>query len=220
MPHSIQTRDLSTEAATIEIHTREDGSRTITGYASVFFREGDRGTEYELWEGFRERIAPSAFDRAISEKHDVRGLVNHDPKLILGRTTAGTLRLTVDQRGLRYEITPPDTTAARDTMESLRRGDITGSSFAFIPTRYEFGEADGYDYVEVRDVDLYDVGPVTFPAYSGATSGLREQRSLELLREQVKSWKQEREEQKLEAEKAKENHRRLLIARARLAEIQ
>ncbi|HEY1189785.1 MAG TPA: HK97 family phage prohead protease, partial [Gemmata sp.] len=94
-------------------------------------------------------------------------------------TGAGTLRLFVDAVGLRYEIDPPDTTAARDLIQSLRRGDISGSSFAFMPRdtgRREIAPADGKPgeiILERNDVQLFDVGPVTFPAYTGASSGVR-----------------------------------------------
>jgi len=220
MPHEIQRRDLVADDAKIEVQTRDDGKRRIVGYASVFYRDGDQGTEYEIWPGLRERIMPGAFERAIRERQDVRALVNHNPGLLLGRTKSGTLTLTADERGLKYEVDPPDTQVARDTMTSLKRGDMSGSSFAFMVAEkgYEFREEKDFDVVEVRDVDLYDVGPVTFPAYAGATSGLREQRSLELM-ESYKAWKQERDEQRLEAEKAIEAKRRHLEAKARLAEI-
>jgi HK97 family phage prohead protease len=205
MPHELQRRDLTADESQIQVQTREDGKPVIVGYASVFYREGERGTEYEVWPGIRERIMPSAFDRAIREGHDVRGLVNHDPRLLLGRSKSGTLKITTDGKGLRYEIDPPDTTVAKDTITSLRRGDLSGSSFAFMPAKggYEFREEDGYDVVEVRDVDLFDVGPVTFPAYTGATSGVREMRSSAMI-EDYKAWKEGLQEQRIEEQKAKE----------------
>lgn len=161
-----------------------DALPVIAGYAAVFYREGDPTTEYEMWpaeSGYPrvvERIAPSAFNRAVKED-DVRALFNHDPDTVLGRSGAGTLRLSVDAVGLRYEIDPPDTQAARDLIQSLRRGDITGSSFAFLPrnTAQRKTEAAGEKPAEMvivrEDVQLFDVGPVTFPAYAGANSGVR-----------------------------------------------
>lgn len=164
---------------------RADGAPPlITGYASVFFRAGDPSTEYEMWPADQygprvvEHIMPTAFERAIKED-DVRALFNHDPALVLGRNGAGTLRLTVDAVGLRYEIDPPDTQSARDLIQSLRRGDITGSSFGFVPrgtTRREIAGADGAPgecVIERDDVQLWDVGPVTYPAYPGASSAVR-----------------------------------------------
>ena len=179
-----QRRYLSRAAHPIRIQERADGALPlITGYAAVFYRDGDASTEYEMWPadswGGRivERIMPTAFAKSARED-DVRGLFNHDSHAVLGRTGAGTLRLSVDSVGLRYEIDPPDTQLARDLIQSLRRGDITGSSFAFMPRQTEFRDTiqDGKvveTVVERHDVQLFDVGPVTFPAYAGATSGVR-----------------------------------------------
>ena len=89
-----------------KVELREDENKKpagITGYAAVFY-DGTPNTEYELCDGLRERIMPGAFDRAMSEGHDVRGLFNHDANMLLGRTTSGTCRLSVDSRGLKYDI--------------------------------------------------------------------------------------------------------------------
>src|SRR5687767_38420 len=111
------------------------GKPTIAGYAALFDVEANL-----LF--FREKIAPGAFRRAIRERHDVRGLLNHNPDLVLGRTTAGTLRLVEDRKGLHYEIDPPDTTVGHDVTESIRRGDISQSSFAFIVKKHRWIEPD------------------------------------------------------------------------------
>jgi HK97 family phage prohead protease len=154
----------------------------IRGYAAVYYN-GEEGTEYELFryrgERLVERLLPGCFDRAVAED-DVRALFNHDPSQILGRTAAGTCRLAVDSVGLRYEIDPPDTQTARDLMESMERGDITSSSFSF---EYEdtsdrdIKQPDGsmVHVLEVRAVKLYDVSPVTFPAYKSTTAEARAQ---------------------------------------------
>ena len=114
----------------VDVETREDRTKTVTGYAAVYYREGESGTEYRLWGDTYERIAPGAFDVALRED-DVRALFNHDPNVVLGRNGAGTLRLSSDATGLRYEIDMPDTQAAQDVALSISRGDISGSSFAF-----------------------------------------------------------------------------------------
>jgi HK97 family phage prohead protease len=162
----------SSHGAAVRMETREDGKPVIVGYAARYYDPADPGTEYRLWSDVVERIAPGAFDRAIAED-DVRGLFNHRAEFVLGRKAAGTLRLSTDAKGLRYEIDPPDTQVARDLIESLKRGDISGSSFAFL-TRADTVErsADGY-VVTLRDVELFDVGPVTYPAYTAAESGVR-----------------------------------------------
>ena len=138
----------------------------------MFYDENDPGTEYRIWDDVVERIMPGAFDRAIKED-DVRGLFNHDDNLILGRTGPGTMKLTVDKRGLRYEIEPPETTAARDLLVSLGRGDVSGSSFAFKPDDTSYREQGKVYVIERRSVKLYDVGPVSFPAYTATEAEAR-----------------------------------------------
>lgn len=155
----------------------EGEEKRIGGLAAVYY-DGTDSTEFRLWDGAVERVMPGAFDQAI-ESDDVRALFNHDPNQVLGRKQAGTLALRSTKHGLDYEIDPGDTTVARDVSEHLRRGDVTGSSFSFRirgegETRGERWIEDGDRMVrEVTSAQLYDVGPVTFPAYSGATSGLR-----------------------------------------------
>lgn len=153
------------------------GLPSIWGYAAVFYDPNDPGTRYQIWHDLEERIMPGAFDRALREC-DPLALFNHDPSKILGRRSSETLRLSVDARGLRYDITPPDTATGREVIELLRRGDVRGSSFAFVPktTREREEKADDgrTRYIlEVEDCDLYDVGPVTYPAYSGTEAGVR-----------------------------------------------
>jgi len=163
-----------------EIEYRAEGGRgRIRGYAAVFnsFSE-DLG-------GFREIIRPGAFKNAISSGQDTRGLFNHDPNIVLGRTTAGTLRLSEDKRGLRYEIDVPDTQQARDLVTLLKRGDVSGSSFSFtIAPGGEAWRTEGEQMIrEITNIGtLYDVSAVTFPAY-GATVSEAARRSLEELRQ-------------------------------------
>ena len=121
--------------------------------------------------GFREKIDSRAFDSDLQNRAlDCRALMNHDPNLILGRTTSGTLRLSKDAVGLKFEIDPPNTQYARDLVESIRRGDISQCSFSFRVMK------DGDEWTEdpagnvVRtlkkiSIDHGDVSPVTFPAY-------------------------------------------------------
>lgn len=183
-----------TPSGEIRIEQR-DGKSTIIGYGAVFYRDGEKGTEYKMFSDLTERIAPTAFDRAISEKHDAAGLFNHDPNLLLGRVSAGTMRLSVDQRGLRYEIDLPDTQTARDVAASIGRKDVAGSSFAFRVTKQTFEEQkDGPDLRIIEDLDLFDTGPVVFPAYSGTTTGLRSDDSSEASKARD-AWRKQREAQ-------------------------
>jgi hypothetical protein len=121
---------------------------------------------------FREVIRPGAFDDVLD--NDVRALINHDPNLILGRTTNGTLELSVDERGLKYKVKLGDQQYAKDFYESVKRGDISQSSFAFTIDKQSWNEER-----TVRSVDkvrqLLDVSPVTYPAYAAATVQARDQ---------------------------------------------
>jgi HK97 family phage prohead protease len=144
----------------------------ISGYAAVF----DSPSENLGWyQEVREEIDPHAFDTVLASNPDVRGFFNHDPNLVLGRTTAGTLRLSVDARGLAYEIDPPETQFAKDLMVSMRRKDITGSSFAFSCKRDQWTDnPDGSVTRRILEFDeLFDVSPVTFPAYPASSSEAR-----------------------------------------------
>lgn len=171
----IERRDTAPEAVELRVEEREGGGLVLSGLAAVFHRQSNPGTEYQLWPGVVEWIDDAAFDRALDEGQDVRALVNHDPDHILGRTKADTLRLAKRERGLRYEIDLPDTQAGRDIAESVRRGDISGSSFAFRVTQEEWIEDKTHkrEVRVIKDVDLFDVGPVVFPAYAATSAGVR-----------------------------------------------
>jgi len=150
-----------------EIESRLDtknGKDVVIGHAAVF------NSLSEDLGGFREKIQPGAFDDVL--ENDVRAYFNHDPNYLLGRTSAGTLRLSVDEQGLRYELDVPNTTAGRDLKENMRLGNITQSSFAFTIGRdgdaWERNE-DGADIRIIKKVNrLYDVSPVSLPAYPSA----------------------------------------------------
>lgn len=150
-----------------EIETRldsKDGKDVVIGHAAVF------DSLSEDLGGFQERIERGAFDEVL--ENDVRAYFNHDPNYLLGRTSAGTLRLSVDEKGLRYELDVPNTTAGRDLKENMRLGNITQSSFAFTIGRdgdsWERNE-DGVDIRIIKKVNrLYDVSPVSLPAYPSA----------------------------------------------------
>jgi HK97 family phage prohead protease len=168
----MERRFVSVAAQEVRLEERAGKQPKIVGYASVFYQPGQLGTEYMLYDDMVERIMPGCFDRAIKED-DCRALFNHDPNCLLGRMKPGTLTLKTDSTGLRYEIDPPDTQAGRDTIESIRRGDLTGSSFSFAAQKTLWREENKVTIRELHGVQLFDVGPVTFPAYGAATAGLR-----------------------------------------------
>ena len=174
-----------------EIRVSNAESREVVGYASVFTdAEGNTALSENLG-GFREKISPNAFDSVL--KDDVRALFNHDPNYILGRTTSGTLSLSVDERGLKYNFTAPDTSYGRDLMVSLERGDVSQSSFGFIV------ESDSWDEDEegrtIRTIEkvgrLLDVSPVTYPAYPDAEAGKRSFLNYRTEKEKEENKKQE-----------------------------
>ena len=109
-------------------------------------------------------IQPGAFDSVLG--NDVRAFFNHDPNFLLARTSSGTLRLSTDKKGLKYEFDVPDTTAGRDLLVSMKRGDITQSSFAF---QVETDSWKDTSKGEIRTIEkvsrLFDVSPVSIPAY-------------------------------------------------------
>lgn len=141
-----------------ELRVQGEEAPKLTGYAAVFnsFSE-DLG-------GFREIIMPGAFADAIGSD-DIRALWNHDPNYVLGRNRSGTLTLAEDDHGLRIDVTPPDTQWARDLMVSIGRGDVTQMSFGFAVDRDRWEKQEGRDVRILEAVRLYDVSPVTYPAY-------------------------------------------------------
>jgi len=125
--------------------------------------------------GFYEIVRPGAFGADLG-RHDVRALVDHDPALIIGRSKSGTLTLSDTAAGLRAEIVPPDTTAGRDVVTSVRRGDLDGMSFGFrvIEDRWPTATRDdGRTIREIIAAELLDVSVVAYPAYQDTAVALR-----------------------------------------------
>jgi len=155
----------------------EKEAKLIRGHGAVYNKLSvDLG-------GFREMLLPGAFTDTL-KNDDIRSLRDHTPTYILGRNKAGTLTLTEDERGVYYEVNPPDTSYARDLIVSIERRDVTGGSIIFKVDKD--GERWFADNKEVEMMDafmamwdekkhkierhvtkarLFDIGPVTFPAY-------------------------------------------------------
>jgi len=151
---------------------RNDSVGLLVGYAAKYnIMSKDLG-------GFRERIERGAFERILSTNPDTVCLVQHNPNLILGRTTSGTLRLRSDYAGLHFECDVPNTQAGRDAYESVQRGDIDECSFGFLlgPDMDEWSQDNIGPVRTLRDFkQLADVSVVVNPAYPGTEVDAREE---------------------------------------------
>ena len=140
--------------------------KTLEGYASVFDSETDMGE-------FREVISPGAFTKTLQEA-DVRCLWNHNADIVLGRNKSGTLELSEDETGLKIKCLPSENSQqARDCVDAVKRGDVSQMSFGFYPMKDEWtGDGDKPLRI-IREAALFDVSPVTYPAYEETTISLR-----------------------------------------------
>lgn len=163
--------------------TRNDGRLgTFHGYAAIF----NENTTIRSWEGeFVERIAPGAFRKTLEERGSkVKALFNHgfDPQIgdkPLGRIDV----LREDERGLYVEFGFDDTSYNRDLVASLRSGALDGMSFQFSVVKDDWDHPDADLPVRtLREVKLYEVGPVTFPAYEATEAGVRSREGFEAWR--------------------------------------
>lgn len=159
-------------------------SRTVEGYAVVFNSQSE-----DL--GFYEAINPSAITEDVLMRSDVFCLFNHDQDKVLARSKYGTgsLQLQLDEQGLKYTFTAPNTDLGDELLEYLRRGDIDSSSFAFTVSTDEGSEVwttgtDGRQYREIHKIyALHDVSPVWNSAYSSTSVSQRTLDKLNQLRE-------------------------------------
>lgn len=156
----------------VEARADADGEMVIEGHGAVFNEWANIGG----W--FLERVAPGAFKVAVKE-NDVRLLKNHNPDNILARTANGTLHLEEDKTGLLYrgDLNPLDPYAV-SAFEQIKRGDISQSSFAFrvLEEHWEAADDDTDGDLPKRTIlkaELFDVAPVTYPAYEGTDVGAR-----------------------------------------------
>lgn len=168
-----------------QFQTREDGEDLyIEGYFAVF------NSIYDIGYGMSESIAPHAFDNTISD--DVRALINHDTTLVLGRTSAHTLELRQDERGLWGKIAiNPNDSDAMNLYARVKRGDVTQCSFGFdiISEDTEFSE-NGDVHWTIREVKLYEVSCCTFPAYEETSISARTRDLEEIKKRQTEAWKE------------------------------
>lgn len=175
----------------------------IEGYAAVFdsWSESLGGNE-----PFIEKVVKGAFEQTISQD-DIRALFNHDPNYVLGRNKAGTLSLQEDEKGLLVRIIPPNTQWAKDLLVSIARGDISQMSFGFTVEADRWSYEEGKDVRELLKVRLFDVSPVTFPAYTQTECGLRSQEEVLKSHKQVLEEKQQSDSQKRQQKLANLKHK-------------
>jgi uncharacterized protein len=168
----------------LELRASDGGGQRLVGHAAVFNQLSD-----DLG-GFREQVAPGAFADAIANKDDVRALFNHDPNFVLGRTASKTLVLAEDARGLLIDILLPDTPTVNDLVVApIKRGDVSQMSFAFgvRPGGQDWAKnEDGVNIRTLKRLRLFDVSPVTFPAYPQTDVAVR---SLQAWREAARPWR-------------------------------
>ncbi|HWQ31098.1 MAG TPA: HK97 family phage prohead protease [Negativicutes bacterium] len=179
-----QARSLQTQFRAAE----DNGEKYIEGYFAVF------GSNYELWPGATESIDPHAFDGALAD--DIRALIDHETRLVLGRNKAGTLELKIDDRGLwgRTRLNQSDTDAM-NLYARVQRGDVDQCSFGFdiLDEKTEYRE-DGSIHWLILKVKLYEVSCVTFPAYEDTSIAARKKDFDQVKARQVQAWKTERKE--------------------------
>ncbi|MGR6981273.1 HK97 family phage prohead protease [Testudinibacter sp. P27/CKL/0425] len=157
--------------------TLQTDSQKLTGYVVQWNSRSEL-----LWD-FVEQFAPKAFSESLATGQDVRALFEHDHTKLLGRTSAGTLSLIEDNIGLRFELTPPDTTLGRDLLVSVDRGDITGMSFGFrvLSESWDFEQEPILRTVE--RAELVEITITSIPAYPESSVQIAK-RSMAAAREQ------------------------------------
>ena len=153
------------EYRSFRIEAREQGSRTVSGYGSVFNSQSE-----DL--GFIETIDPKAITDETIKRSDVFATLNHDNDKILARCKygSGSLELKCDDKGLYYRFDAPKTDLGDELLEHLDRGEIDSSSFAFTVKRDEWTKGDdGKSYRRILEIDqVFDISPVYCPAYPEA----------------------------------------------------
>ncbi|MFP3420648.1 HK97 family phage prohead protease [Bacillus sp. SIMBA_154] len=153
------------------LEVRESGEEAapskIVGYGAVFDSPAD------IAGCFTEIISPGTFKKALDSNSDVRALFNHNWDCVLGRVKSGTLMLEEDERGLRFEVTPPETIWVEDLKKSMKRGDIDQCSFGFIVTKDEWDYEAEPAVRTIKEVELYEISVVSLPAYEDTEAAVR-----------------------------------------------
>lgn len=177
-----ETRQMRSIASKFETRESEEGL-FIEGYFSVF------NSTYELWPGATESVAPGAFSNTLGS--DIRALIDHETRLVLGRNKSGTLELREDSHGLwgRVKINPNDQDAV-NLYERVKRGDVDQCSFGFDIVKEDTEvRDDGSVHWTIREVKLYEVSVVTFPAYTETSVSARKRDFEEIQKRETEKWR-------------------------------
>lgn len=170
----------------VEEMRTEETERKIGGYAAVFNREA------RISERLIEKIAPGAFRSSLT--NDIRALWSHNPDMVIGRTTNGSLKVMEDERGLAFDLALPDTTQGRDAFTLIKQGFVTGVSFGFRVKKDSWtrGENGAPHLRTLEEVELIEVSPTAFPAYTETSVSSRS--TDELLKDVETQWAFEEKE--------------------------
>ena len=170
-------------AATSEFVTREENEDLrIEGYFAVF------NSNYEIWDDYSESIAPGAFTDTLAG--DIRALIDHDTRLVLGRTTNRTLELKQDERGLWGSILiNPNDQEAMNLYARVKRGDVSQCSIGFNIETETYEENKGKVHWTITKVKLFEVSCCTFPAYEETNITARKHDAEEILKRKAEGWR-------------------------------
>lgn len=185
MRNERQTRGGLTKFETRE----ENGEKRIEGYFAVF------DSNYDLWDGATESIGRNAFDGALGD--DIRALIDHETRLVLGRTTVGTLTLRVDEHGLWGSIRINEADSdAMNLYARVQRGDVSQCSFGFdiLQERTDVNSDTGAVHWTIEKVKLYEVSCVTFPAYKETAIQARAEEYRDIKKRENERWKSAQKE--------------------------
>lgn len=150
----------------VELRSAAGGETRLSGLAAVF------NSPTVIGGYFIEKLAPGCFANSLLSG-DARMLFNHDVNFLLGRRSAGTLKLAEDGKGLRFELIPPDTTCGRDVVENVKLGNLDGMSFAFQSVRETWDDTGDMPVRTIEELDLFEISAVVNPAYKDTTLGIR-----------------------------------------------
>jgi len=170
-----QTKEVRAFPVSIELRKDDQAEQRFVDGVGVIYDK-----EVELWDGYYEKIDRNAFKDCLKGNPEIKSFFNHDPNYVLS-TTASDPALVISDMGdgLMFSSPIPDTSYGRDLIENLKRGNVKGASFTFTVNRDSVTvDKDGNYHRSIDDATIYELGPVTNPAYTQTSVGLRSKDSL------------------------------------------